>query len=166
MRSGAAGDVTDPEVNLQRCFWSICSADLRQLLRCCVSSAPLLVSPCVATMNVTLAVKQYVTKMIENSGPGMKVLLMDRETVRSAAGPAVLQAASPGLGSAEQGCGLTHARLIPEARLHIDGKQRTNSGAISASDIYKYLFGLFKTTILHYIHLLAPTRVRRCPKML
>lgn len=33
-------------------------------------------------MNVTLAVKQYVTKMIENSGPGMKVLLMDRETVR------------------------------------------------------------------------------------
>ncbi|TNM92675.1 hypothetical protein fugu_018077 [Takifugu bimaculatus] len=31
-------------------------------------------------MNVTLAVKQYVTKMIENSGPGMKVLLMDRET--------------------------------------------------------------------------------------
>lgn len=33
-------------------------------------------------MNVTLAVKQYVSKMIENSGPGMKVLLMDRETVR------------------------------------------------------------------------------------
>uniref|UniRef100_A0A3Q3XIM9 Vacuolar protein sorting-associated protein 45 n=1 Tax=Mola mola TaxID=94237 RepID=A0A3Q3XIM9_MOLML len=31
-------------------------------------------------MNVTLAVKQYVSKMIENSGPGMKVLLMDRET--------------------------------------------------------------------------------------
>uniref|UniRef100_A0AAQ4QWE9 Vacuolar protein sorting 45 homolog n=1 Tax=Gasterosteus aculeatus aculeatus TaxID=481459 RepID=A0AAQ4QWE9_GASAC len=31
-------------------------------------------------MNVTLAVKQYVSKMIENSGPGMKVLLMDKET--------------------------------------------------------------------------------------
>uniref|UniRef100_A0A3Q3N957 Vacuolar protein sorting-associated protein 45 n=1 Tax=Mastacembelus armatus TaxID=205130 RepID=A0A3Q3N957_9TELE len=31
-------------------------------------------------MNVTLAVKQYISKMIENSGPGMKVLLMDRET--------------------------------------------------------------------------------------
>lgn len=33
-------------------------------------------------MNVILAVKQYVTKMIEDSGPGMKVLLMDKETVR------------------------------------------------------------------------------------
>lgn len=32
-------------------------------------------------MNVILAVKQYVTKMIESSGPGMKVLLMDKETV-------------------------------------------------------------------------------------
>uniref|UniRef100_UPI0037E82FF2 vacuolar protein sorting-associated protein 45 n=1 Tax=Semicossyphus pulcher TaxID=241346 RepID=UPI0037E82FF2 len=31
-------------------------------------------------MNVTLAVKQYISKMIESSGPGMKVLLMDRET--------------------------------------------------------------------------------------
>ncbi|XP_029591278.1 vacuolar protein sorting-associated protein 45 [Salmo trutta] len=31
-------------------------------------------------MNVTLAVKQYISKMIENSGPGMKVLLMDKET--------------------------------------------------------------------------------------
>ncbi|XP_069024792.1 LOW QUALITY PROTEIN: vacuolar protein sorting-associated protein 45 [Embiotoca jacksoni] len=31
-------------------------------------------------MNVTLAVKQYISKMIDNSGPGMKVLLMDRET--------------------------------------------------------------------------------------
>ncbi|XP_075867482.1 vacuolar protein sorting-associated protein 45 [Nelusetta ayraudi] len=31
-------------------------------------------------MNVTLAVKHYVTKMIENSGAGMKVLLMDRDT--------------------------------------------------------------------------------------
>uniref|UniRef100_A0A8B9KBP7 Vacuolar protein sorting-associated protein 45 n=1 Tax=Astyanax mexicanus TaxID=7994 RepID=A0A8B9KBP7_ASTMX len=31
-------------------------------------------------MNVTLAVKQYVSKMIESSGPGMKVLLMDKET--------------------------------------------------------------------------------------
>lgn len=31
-------------------------------------------------MNVILAVKQYVTKMIDDSGPGMKVLLMDKET--------------------------------------------------------------------------------------
>lgn len=31
-------------------------------------------------MNVTLAVKQFVSKMIETSGSGMKVLLMDRET--------------------------------------------------------------------------------------
>uniref|UniRef100_A0A8D0FM17 Uncharacterized protein n=1 Tax=Strix occidentalis caurina TaxID=311401 RepID=A0A8D0FM17_STROC len=31
-------------------------------------------------MNAVLAVKQYVSKMIEDSGPGMKVLLMDRET--------------------------------------------------------------------------------------
>ncbi|KFU89353.1 Vacuolar protein sorting-associated protein 45 [Chaetura pelagica] len=33
-------------------------------------------------MNAVLAVRQYVSKMIEDSGPGMKVLLMDRETVR------------------------------------------------------------------------------------
>lgn len=32
-------------------------------------------------MNVVFAVKQYVSKMIEDSGPGMKVLLMDKETV-------------------------------------------------------------------------------------
>ena len=32
-------------------------------------------------MNVILAVKQYISKMIEDSGPGMKVLLMDKETV-------------------------------------------------------------------------------------
>lgn len=32
-------------------------------------------------MNVILAVKQYVTKMIADSGQGMKVLLMDKETV-------------------------------------------------------------------------------------
>ncbi|XP_065060122.1 vacuolar protein sorting-associated protein 45-like isoform X2 [Rhopilema esculentum] len=31
-------------------------------------------------MNVIIAVKQYITKMIEDSGPGMKVLLMDKET--------------------------------------------------------------------------------------
>ncbi|XP_015770849.1 PREDICTED: vacuolar protein sorting-associated protein 45-like [Acropora digitifera] len=31
-------------------------------------------------MNVILAVKLYVTKMIEDCGPGMKVLLMDKET--------------------------------------------------------------------------------------
>lgn len=33
-----------------------------------------------ATMNVVFAVKQYISKMIEDSGPGMKVLLMDKET--------------------------------------------------------------------------------------
>ncbi|XP_071965752.1 vacuolar protein sorting-associated protein 45-like [Antedon mediterranea] len=32
-------------------------------------------------MNVVLAVKQYIAKMIEESGPGMKVLLMDKETI-------------------------------------------------------------------------------------
>ena len=32
-------------------------------------------------MNVVLAVKQYISKMIEDSGPGMKILLMDKETV-------------------------------------------------------------------------------------
>lgn len=34
-------------------------------------------------MNVVFAVKQYISKMIEDSGPGMKVLLMDKETVSS-----------------------------------------------------------------------------------
>ena len=34
-------------------------------------------------MNVIVAVKQYVTKMIDDAGPGMKVLLMDKETVSS-----------------------------------------------------------------------------------
>jgi vacuolar protein sorting-associated protein 45 len=32
-------------------------------------------------MNTITAVKQYVTKMVEDSGSGMKVLLMDKETV-------------------------------------------------------------------------------------
>lgn len=32
-------------------------------------------------MNVLAAVRMYVGKMIQDSGPGMKVLLMDRETV-------------------------------------------------------------------------------------
>ena len=32
-------------------------------------------------MNVILAVKNYISKMIDDSGPGMKVLLMDKETV-------------------------------------------------------------------------------------
>jgi len=31
-------------------------------------------------MNVIIAIKQYITKMIDDSGPGMKVLLMDKET--------------------------------------------------------------------------------------
>lgn len=31
-------------------------------------------------MNVILAIKQYISKMIEETGPGMKVLLMDKET--------------------------------------------------------------------------------------
>lgn len=32
-------------------------------------------------MNVVVAVKQYITKMIDDSGQGMKLLLMDKETV-------------------------------------------------------------------------------------
>ena len=32
-------------------------------------------------MNVVTALKFYVTKMTEESGPGMKVLLMDKQTV-------------------------------------------------------------------------------------
>jgi hypothetical protein len=32
-------------------------------------------------MNVVAAVKMYVTRMAEESGPGMKVLLMDKQTV-------------------------------------------------------------------------------------
>lgn len=34
-------------------------------------------------MNVITAVKYYVAKMTEESGPGMKVLLMDKQTVVS-----------------------------------------------------------------------------------
>lgn len=34
-------------------------------------------------MNVLLAVRMYVSKMIQDSGPGMKVLLMDKETVNA-----------------------------------------------------------------------------------
>lgn len=33
-------------------------------------------------MDVVLGVKQYISKMIKESGAGMKVLLMDKETVR------------------------------------------------------------------------------------
>nr|CAG4646143.1 EOG090X03QA [Macrothrix elegans] len=32
-------------------------------------------------MNVLLAIRMYIAKMIQDSGPGMKVLLMDRETI-------------------------------------------------------------------------------------
>lgn len=32
-------------------------------------------------MDVVLGVKQYITRMIKESGAGMKVLLMDKETV-------------------------------------------------------------------------------------
>ena len=32
-------------------------------------------------MNVVQAVKQYITQMIKDSGAGMKVLVMDKETV-------------------------------------------------------------------------------------
>lgn len=35
----------------------------------------------IRTMNVVAAVKMYVTRMAEDSGPGMKVLLMDKQTV-------------------------------------------------------------------------------------
>ena len=34
-------------------------------------------------MNVVHGVKQYITRMISESGAGMKVLLMDKETVSS-----------------------------------------------------------------------------------
>ena len=34
-------------------------------------------------MDVVLGVKQYITRMIKESGAGMKVLLMDKETVSS-----------------------------------------------------------------------------------
>lgn len=33
-------------------------------------------------MNVVTALKFYITKMTEDSGPGMKILLMDKQTVR------------------------------------------------------------------------------------
>lgn len=32
-------------------------------------------------MNVVTALKFYITKMTEDSGPGMKILLMDKQTV-------------------------------------------------------------------------------------
>lgn len=32
-------------------------------------------------MNVILSIQNYVDKMVEEAGPGMKILLMDRETV-------------------------------------------------------------------------------------
>lgn len=35
----------------------------------------------VATMNVIRAVQLYLEKMISEAGPGMKMLMMDRETV-------------------------------------------------------------------------------------
>lgn len=35
-------------------------------------------------MDVVQGVKQYITRMIKESGAGMKVLLMDKETVSSA----------------------------------------------------------------------------------
>ncbi len=33
-------------------------------------------------MDVVVAVKQYITRMIKESGAGMKVLLMDKQTVK------------------------------------------------------------------------------------
>ena len=36
-------------------------------------------------MDVVQGVKQYITRMIKESGAGMKVLLMDKETVSSVA---------------------------------------------------------------------------------
>jgi len=41
-------------------------------------------------MDVVLGVKQYINKMIKESGAGMKVLLMDRETVRARFGGPVI----------------------------------------------------------------------------
>ena len=34
-------------------------------------------------MNVVAALKFYITRMTEESGPGMKVLLMDKQTVNT-----------------------------------------------------------------------------------
>lgn len=34
-------------------------------------------------MNVIQAVKLYINKMTNESGPGMKIILMDKETVKS-----------------------------------------------------------------------------------
>lgn len=33
-------------------------------------------------MNVITAVKLYINKMTDESGPGMKIILMDKDTVR------------------------------------------------------------------------------------
>ena len=33
-------------------------------------------------MDVVLGIKRYISRMIEESGAGMKVLVMDKETVR------------------------------------------------------------------------------------
>jgi len=37
-------------------------------------------------MDVIYAMKKYITEMIDQAGPGMKVLLMDDETVSSVQG--------------------------------------------------------------------------------
>lgn len=34
-------------------------------------------------MNVITAVKLYINKMTDESGPGMKIILMDKDTVRN-----------------------------------------------------------------------------------
>lgn len=33
-------------------------------------------------MNMNVAIKLYIDKMVDEAGPGMKMLLMDKETVR------------------------------------------------------------------------------------
>ena len=40
----------------------------------------------VRTMDIVLAVRQYISRMISESGAGMKVLLMDSETVSCSSG--------------------------------------------------------------------------------
>lgn len=80
--SDSADDVTEPGSSGRSSLLLAAVAAAARLIRR-PKSAPScwIVSTAADNMNVTLAVKHYVTKMIENSGAGMKVLLMDRDTV-------------------------------------------------------------------------------------
>lgn len=94
--------ISENPMTQAECVWHVTSGTRKEVCSSVVIAAPQvkrrknpLCSRCslficfclwslsVAIMNVTLAVKQYISKMIEISGPGMKVLLMDKETVRT-----------------------------------------------------------------------------------